>query len=190
MLIQNMASVVIFELHRTCSRSLSGCIGHGFLLVTFDDQAVISKILCNLPSSFDGLLPAWRMQPAGSKTLDNLTLQLLSIKSTMKSRSDSNVATASTYVTSGKSKKIGEPSEYTVEQRAARKKFIKDRKKQTKYWKCGEIGHRGRECEAPEEQQKKYQESQKKPESSSETKHVSFKAFMATINYPEDDSAF
>jgi hypothetical protein len=33
MLIQNMASVVIFELHRTCSRSLSGCIGHGFLLV-------------------------------------------------------------------------------------------------------------------------------------------------------------
>jgi hypothetical protein len=33
MLIQNMAFVVVFELHRTCSRSLSGCIGHGFLLV-------------------------------------------------------------------------------------------------------------------------------------------------------------
>jgi hypothetical protein len=34
MLIQNMASVVIFELHRTCSCSLSGCRGHGFLLVS------------------------------------------------------------------------------------------------------------------------------------------------------------
>jgi hypothetical protein len=32
-LIQYMASVVVFELHRTCSRSLSGCIGHVFLLV-------------------------------------------------------------------------------------------------------------------------------------------------------------
>jgi hypothetical protein len=33
MLIQNMASVVVFELHRTCSCSLSGCIGHGIPLV-------------------------------------------------------------------------------------------------------------------------------------------------------------
>jgi hypothetical protein len=33
MLIQYMASVVVFELHRTCSHSLSGCIGHGFPLV-------------------------------------------------------------------------------------------------------------------------------------------------------------
>jgi hypothetical protein len=29
-----MASVVVFELHRTCSRSLSSCIGHGFLLLS------------------------------------------------------------------------------------------------------------------------------------------------------------
>jgi hypothetical protein len=33
MLIQNMAAVVVFELHRTCSRSMSSCIGHGFPLV-------------------------------------------------------------------------------------------------------------------------------------------------------------
>jgi hypothetical protein len=31
MLIQSMTSVVVFELHKTCSRSLLGCIGHGFL---------------------------------------------------------------------------------------------------------------------------------------------------------------
>jgi hypothetical protein len=66
------------------------------------------------------------MQPAGSKTLDNLTLQFLSIESTMKSRSDSNMVTASTYVASGKGKKTGEPSEYTAKQRAVRKKFIED----------------------------------------------------------------
>jgi hypothetical protein len=38
MLIQKMASVVVFELHRTCSHSLSGCIGHGFPLVLARDS--------------------------------------------------------------------------------------------------------------------------------------------------------
>jgi hypothetical protein len=33
MLIQYMTFVVVFELHRTYSHSLSGCIGHGFPLV-------------------------------------------------------------------------------------------------------------------------------------------------------------
>ena len=34
---------------------------------TFNDDAIISKILCSLPDSFDSLLPAWRMQPSASK---------------------------------------------------------------------------------------------------------------------------
>jgi hypothetical protein len=37
MLIQYMAFVVVFELQRTCSRSLSGCIGHGFPLVCIEE---------------------------------------------------------------------------------------------------------------------------------------------------------
>jgi len=41
---------------------------------TFNEQAIISKILCNLPGGFNSLIPAWGMQPAASKTLDNLTL--------------------------------------------------------------------------------------------------------------------
>jgi hypothetical protein len=36
-----MASVVVFELHRTCSHSLSDCIGYGFLLV--NAAAVMKK---------------------------------------------------------------------------------------------------------------------------------------------------
>jgi hypothetical protein len=38
MLIQNMAFVVVFELHRTYSRSLFGCIGHGFPLMEGADR--------------------------------------------------------------------------------------------------------------------------------------------------------
>ena len=41
---------------------------------TFNNDAVISKILCSLLDSFDSLLPAWRMQPSASKTLENLTI--------------------------------------------------------------------------------------------------------------------
>jgi hypothetical protein len=41
MLIQNMASVVVFELHRTFSCSLSGCIGHGFLLVLWTKCSIL-----------------------------------------------------------------------------------------------------------------------------------------------------
>jgi hypothetical protein len=50
-----MASVVVFELYRTCSRSLSGCIGHGFFLVLeclFDAQngklVFIGRAFCSL----------------------------------------------------------------------------------------------------------------------------------------------
>ena len=41
---------------------------------TFNEDAVISKILCSIPDSLDSLLPAWRMQPSASKTLENLTI--------------------------------------------------------------------------------------------------------------------
>jgi hypothetical protein len=44
MLIQYMASVVVFELHRTCSHSLSGCIRHGFPLVLGGLGVVASKV--------------------------------------------------------------------------------------------------------------------------------------------------
>lgn len=105
---------------------------------TFNEQAVISKILCNLPEGFDSLIPAWRMQPCASKTLDNLTLQLLQTESTLKARVDKVTATAA-YVASASSKS----SEYTAEQRTARRKEITDRKKSTKCWKCGIRGTGG-----------------------------------------------
>jgi hypothetical protein len=51
MLIQNMVSVVVFELHRTCSRSLSGCIGHGFPLVigAFACVIIVNPLHVKLP---------------------------------------------------------------------------------------------------------------------------------------------
>src|SRR5438128_2355568 len=101
---------------------------------TFNEQVVISKILCNLPGGFDSLIPAWRMQSDTAKMLDNLTLQLLQTKSTLKPGVDEVLAT-SAYVATAKT------SEYTLEQRAARRKEITDRKKNTRCWKCNVLGH-------------------------------------------------
>jgi hypothetical protein len=69
---------------------------------TFNDDAVISKILCSLPDSFDSLLPVWRMQPSASKTLENLIIQLLHTKSLHKVRAN---PTSSAYLASAKGKK-------------------------------------------------------------------------------------
>jgi hypothetical protein len=43
-----MASIVVFELHRTCSRSLSGCIGHGFPLVFMVAISITIQVACTL----------------------------------------------------------------------------------------------------------------------------------------------
>lgn len=148
---------------------------------TFNEQAVVSKILCNLPSSFDMLIPAWRMQVDASKTLTNLTLQLLQTEGTLKTRADASVATAAAYVALAKGKK----PDYTTEERAARRKEIEERKKHSPCWKCGDNGHWGRECTASEEVVKKYQETQaaKKEQSKKDQggkgKNEGYKAFMA-----------
>ena len=96
---------------------------------TFNNDAVISKILCSLHANFDSLLPAWRMQPSASKTLENLTIQLLHTEYLHKVRAKSSIPTSSAYLASAKGKKPNNSSEYTPEQRSARRKEINDQKK-------------------------------------------------------------
>ena len=148
--------------------------------VTFNEQAVISKILSNLSGGFDSLIPAWRMQPIAPKTLDNFTLQSLQIESTLKSRID-EITSIAAYITFASGKTI----EYTPEQRAARCKEINDRKKNNKCWKCGLIGHWSHECTATEADQWRHQESQaacKSNNDQSKKKYQSHKGFIATLD--------
>jgi hypothetical protein len=72
---------------------------------TFNDDAVISKISCSLPDNFDSPLLVWRMQPSASKTLEDLTIQLLHTESLHKVRADSSTPTSSAYLASAKGKK-------------------------------------------------------------------------------------
>jgi hypothetical protein len=127
---------------------------------TFNDQAVMAKILCNLSGGFDSLIPAWRMQLEVAKTLDNLTLQLLMTEGIIKNRTDASVSTTATYLAKGK--KPSDQSEYTTKQRAAYKKEINEWRKTTSYWAYGETSHWGRECQATEEKKRQHQEERKR----------------------------
>jgi hypothetical protein len=71
MLIQNIASVVVFELHRTCSRSLSSCIGHGFPLIELLQMGDINQHqkICLTPVDAQGNLV--RMKPKDWNEIKN-----------------------------------------------------------------------------------------------------------------------
>lgn len=154
---------------------------------TFNDNAVIAKILCNLPASYDHFLSNWSIMPAVDKTLDNLTLHLLTIEERLKSRVEAEAATAAAFVASSKGKSGSNPtSEYTTAERAARRKEINDRKLITECWACGKTGHWGRECQASAEEKKAHQEAKKSLKESGRGKAAAstsstdtYKAYMA-----------
>lgn len=118
------------------------------------------------------------MQLDASKTLFILIFQLLQTKGMKKMRSDATIASAQAYGASAKGKDL---SEYSTEQRAARKKEIADRKKITECWKYGKTGHWGKECQASEKEQRKHQKSKRKTvdEQNSSSKTGNLKAYMA-----------
>ena len=157
---------------------------------TFNDDAVISKILCSLPDSFDSLPPLWRMQPSASKTLENLTIQLLHTESLHKVCADSSTPTSSAYLASAKGKKPNNSSWYTLEQRSARMKEINDQKKRTMCWRCGRLGHWGWECDASEEDQHKHLESQQHSDtvSSRPPRPGRLRALMADASHGVSDT--
>jgi 2C-methyl-D-erythritol 2,4-cyclodiphosphate synthase len=47
------------------------------LYKAFDDSAIMTKIMCNLPTKYDNLMTTWDNVPEDQWKLDNLTLQLL-----------------------------------------------------------------------------------------------------------------
>jgi len=67
---------------------------------TFSDKAVIAKVLAKLPSGFDSLLAAWEVTPVAERTLETLTLRLLTQESRMKQRVESESLTTAAYVAS------------------------------------------------------------------------------------------
>lgn len=104
-------------------------------------------------------------------------------------RADAIIALSQAYVASTKGKSS---SEYTFEQRAARKE-IAERKKSSAYSKCGKLGHQEKEYQAIDEQQRKHQETKRKAtndRSSSSITSGNFKAFMAYSTEDQDHSLF
>jgi hypothetical protein len=160
---------------------------------TFNENAVIAKVLAKLPEGFDSVLATWEVTPAADKNLKTLTLRLLSTESGIKQRAEAQSNSVAAYVASSKGSAIGESSkksesssEYTQAQRAARRKEINECKQKTNCWKCGNLGHWGKECQATHEEQKAFQESQKTQkqipsDQPKENKNQGYRAYTANF---------
>lgn len=97
--------------------------------------------------------------PGVDKTLENLTLHLLTIEERFKNPAQTDVAVATVFLAKGKGTFFSPRKDYTAEKRTARQKEITERKKNTMCWRCGQSGHWGRECTATKEEQKEHQDS-------------------------------
>ena len=51
---------------------------------TFNENAIIAKVLAKLRKGFDSVLETWEVTPAADKNLKTLTLRLLSTESRLK----------------------------------------------------------------------------------------------------------
>jgi len=70
------------------------------LYKALDDSAIMTKIVCNLPTEYDNLMTTWDNVPADQWKLDNLTLQLLKEETNIKRRKEQNHSTdAKAFVT-------------------------------------------------------------------------------------------
>lgn len=70
------------------------------LYKALDDSAIMTKIICNLPTKYDNLMTTWDNVPEDQWKLDNLTLQLLKEETKIKKRKEQDHSTnAKAFVT-------------------------------------------------------------------------------------------
>jgi hypothetical protein len=128
--------------------TIAGYIGRIELLISqlrrvgnddFPERAVITKILCNLPSKFSAFRSAWNSVPAAKQSFDLLTTWLLTEEGWMEPEQTVSALIAN----KGRKGRVvegGKPN-LTYEQRRARRAEIEAKKKETSCHKCGEKGH-------------------------------------------------
>ena len=139
------------------------------------EQMILTKIICNLPASYNSVVAAWTNVPPQEQTVANLKVRLLQLENLMtlqnaETAGDSTFFTRSSKVTSKHKKQGGEKNN----------EYIKDLKSRTRCYNCGQYDHWTAECPHPRQDKVKFS-NQKKQRADRPSKHIKGKRSEACV---------
>ena len=117
-----------------------------------DDDMVITKIMCNLPASYNNIVTAWANVPEDQQTIQNLKVRLLQLEHLLTKHSGESSGDSAFFTRSSKT-----PSHNTKNHTHENAKtYIKDLKSRTRCYNCGELDHWTAECPHPRQDKTKH----------------------------------
>jgi hypothetical protein len=134
------------------------------------EDALITKIMCTLPPSYNHIVSGWNNVPADEQNIATLKARCLQLENLMKLQGDENTSDSAFLARSGKASAKGK--KHTSEQS---KEYMKELKSKTRCYNCGEHDHWTAECPHPRRDKLKFpnqkQHKSEHPEKDPHSKH-------------------
>lgn len=109
------------------------------------DEAIITKMLCTLPSEYNHLISSWDSTSDDKKTIDNLVARLLKAETMQISQQESSSG-SSAFLLKKQGNKGNKKTTTKDKTNKTSKETIEEKKKRTKCSFCKNIGHWYKEC--------------------------------------------
>jgi hypothetical protein len=115
------------------------------------EDAMITKIMCTLPPSYNHIVTGWNNVPLEEQTVANLKARCLQLENLMKLQGDETSSDSAFFTRSSKASAKGK--KHTSEQS---REYIKELKSKTRCYNCGEFDHWTAECLYPRRDKLKF----------------------------------
>ena len=121
-----------------------------------DEDMLITKIICSLPSSYNNIVTAWTNVPAEQQTVANLKVRLLQLEHLLALQGGEPAGDTAFFTRSNKMSSQNKKSNHEQN-----KEYIKNLKGRTRCYNCGEHEHWTAECPHPRRDKEKFSNQKK-----------------------------
>ena len=121
-----------------------------------DDEMLVTKIICSLPSSYNSIVTAWTNVPTEQQTVANLKVRLLQLEHLLALQGGEPAGDAAFFTRSNKISSQNKKSNHEQN-----KEYIKNLKGRTRCYNCGEHEHWTAECPHPRRDKEKFSNQKK-----------------------------
>ena len=158
------------------------------------DKMIISKIIYNLPPSYNSIIAAWSNVPEMNQTMDNLEERLLRHESLLHRQEGGDHEADHAFFTRSASSSCSQPFS-KKEQHQKDLSYLRDLKARTKCYNCHELGHWSVDCPKPKRKRSDSKDPRKIDGGISEANlmeslHISSSSDGDTKSNSDDDFAF